>query len=296
MSPRRNRSRTFRKGRGGKHGHAIEGSRCGDGRHGLDRRHHCARAQPRPACDVVGLERGQDRTPGEDFILPGVRDEMKYSQRLELMSDNSIDTITFRNEPAERALPIRRWGAFLPGEGVGGSGIHWGGLHWRNLPADFRIRSALTERYGAKAIPDDMTIADWPVSYAELEPYYDRFDKLCGVSGKAGNLRGQTVAGGNPFEGPRSYRLSQQAGEVVPCRRAVRRGRAEPRLSPVPGADRDRERGLPEQRGGCARRLRVLRLSATAWPARPTPRRRPIPPSCRCCATSRSSSCARGLT
>ncbi len=49
-----------------------------------------------------------------------------------------------------------------------------------------------------------MTITDWPVSYAELEPYYDRFDKLCGVSGKAGNLRGTVVDGGNPFEGPRS--------------------------------------------------------------------------------------------
>jgi gluconate 2-dehydrogenase alpha chain len=162
-----------------------------------------ARELSKAGLDVVGLERGQDRTPGEDFILPGVRDEMKYAQRLELMSDNSVDTITFRNEPGEFALPIRRWGAFLPGEGVGGSGIHWGGLHWRNLPTDFRIRSALTERYGAKAIPDDMTIADWPVSYAELEPFYDRFDKLCGVSGKAGNLRGQAVAGGNPFEGPR---------------------------------------------------------------------------------------------
>ena len=49
-----------------------------------------------------------------------------------------------------------------------------------------------------------MTIEDWPVSYDELEPHYDRFDKLCGVSGKAGNLRGKIVAGGNPFEGPRS--------------------------------------------------------------------------------------------
>jgi gluconate 2-dehydrogenase alpha chain len=163
-----------------------------------------ARELAKAGLQVVGLERGQDRTPGEDFILPGVRDEMKYSQRLELMSDNSVDTISFRNEPAEMALPIRRWGAFLPGEGVGGSGIHWGGLHWRNLPADFRIRSEITRRYGAKAIPEDMTITDWPLSFAELEPFYDRFDKLCGVSGQVGNLRGQTVAGGNPFEGPRS--------------------------------------------------------------------------------------------
>lgn len=162
-----------------------------------------ARELTKAGLDVVGLERGRDRTPGEDFILPAVRDEMKYSQRLELMSDNSIDTITFRNRASELALPIRRWGAFLPGEGVGGSGIHWGGLHWRYLPTDFRIRSVIEQRYGTKAIAEDMTIADWPVSYDEIEPYYDKFDKLCGVSGKAGNLRGTIVAGGNPFEGPR---------------------------------------------------------------------------------------------
>jgi gluconate 2-dehydrogenase alpha chain len=49
-----------------------------------------------------------------------------------------------------------------------------------------------------------MTIQDYPVSYAELEPYYDRFEYLCGVSGKAGNLKGSIQPGGNPFEGPRS--------------------------------------------------------------------------------------------
>src|SRR5580658_5041612 len=163
-----------------------------------------ARELTKAGLNVVSLERGPDRIPGEDFILPSVRDEVRYAQRLELMMDNSIDTLTFRNFGNERALPIRRIGAFLPGEGVGGTGIHWGALHWRYLPSDFRLRSALAERYGAKAIPADMTITDWPVSYAELEPFYDRFDKLCGVSGQAGNLRGTIVAGGNPFEGPRS--------------------------------------------------------------------------------------------
>jgi gluconate 2-dehydrogenase alpha chain len=163
-----------------------------------------ARELTKAGLNVVGLERGDDRLPKEEFTLTQLRDELRYVRRLELMQDNSLDTITFRNEPDELALPIRRFGAFLPGEGVGGSGIHWGGLHWRFLPADFRIRSTLTEKYGAKAIPGDMTIADWPVSYAELEPHYDRFDKLCGASGQAGNLRGNIVAGGNPFEGPRS--------------------------------------------------------------------------------------------
>ena len=160
-----------------------------------------AREMTKAGLNVVSLERGPDRIPGEDFILPAVRDELRYSQRLELMMDNSVDTLTFRNVPDDRALPIRRIGAFLPGEGVGGSGIHWGGLHWRFLPSDFRIRSTLTERYGAKSMPDDMTIQDWPVSYDEIEPFYDHFDKICGVSGKAGNLRGKKVDGGNVFEG-----------------------------------------------------------------------------------------------
>lgn len=163
-----------------------------------------ARELSKAGLDVVGIERGPDRVPGENFILPAIRDELRYVQRLELMQDNSTDTITFRNAAAEQALPIRRFGAFLPGEGVGGSGLHWGALHWRFLPTDFRIRSHLRERYGAKAIPDDMTVEDWPVSYDELEPFYDKFDKICGASGQAGNLKGKAVAGGNPFEGPRS--------------------------------------------------------------------------------------------
>src|SRR3974390_1563907 len=162
-----------------------------------------ARELTKAGLTVVGLERGADRVPKEEFTLAQLRDELRYVQRLELMQDNSIDTITFRNEAAENALPTRRFGAFLPGEGVGGTGIHWGALHWRFLPTDFRIRSALAERYGANAIPDDMTIADWPVSYDELEPHYDRFDKLCGTSGQAGNLRGKKIDGGNIFEGPR---------------------------------------------------------------------------------------------
>jgi gluconate 2-dehydrogenase alpha chain len=152
---------------------------------------------------VVGLERGADRKPEEEVVLPRIRDELKYNARKELMIDNSIDTITFRNASDQTALPIRRWGAFLPGEGVGGTTNHWGGLHWRFLPTDYRIKSAVTERYGAKMIPDDMTITDWPVTYDELEPFYDKFDKLCGVSGKAGNLKGQKIEGGNVFEGPR---------------------------------------------------------------------------------------------
>jgi len=42
------------------------------------------------------------------------------------------------------------------------------------------------------------------ITYAELEPYYERFERQAAVSGKAGNLRGQIQAGGNRFEAPRA--------------------------------------------------------------------------------------------
>src|SRR5258707_963837 len=65
-----------------------------------------ARELTKAGLTVVGLERGQDRNPKEEFGLTTLRDELRYVRRLELMQDNSIDTITFRNEGAETALPV----------------------------------------------------------------------------------------------------------------------------------------------------------------------------------------------
>jgi gluconate 2-dehydrogenase alpha chain len=163
-----------------------------------------ARELTKAGLTVIGLERGPQRSAAEDFSLPAVRDELKYAHRHELFQDTQQETVTLRHEPGEDALPMRRLGAFLPGTGLGGAGTHWNGLHWRLLPSDLALRSHLTARYGRSASPADMPIADFGVSYAELEPYYDRFEKLCGVSGQAGNLRGQLIEGGNIFEGPRS--------------------------------------------------------------------------------------------
>jgi gluconate 2-dehydrogenase alpha chain len=75
---------------------------------------------------------------------------------------------------------------------------------WRASPEDFRFRSHIEERYGKHFIPSEMTIQDYPVSFEELEPHFDHFEKVCGVSGTAGNLRGTIRPHGNPFEGPRS--------------------------------------------------------------------------------------------
>jgi gluconate 2-dehydrogenase alpha chain len=163
-----------------------------------------ARELTKAGLQVVGLERGEDITPREHFAMPAIRDELRYTQRLEMIQDPALETVTFRHRPSESALPMRRMGSFLPGNSVGGAGNHWGGQHWRYLPSDHLTRSHLVSRYGANVIPEDMTVEDWAMSYDELEPYYDRFDRLCGVSGQAGNIQGRKVEGGNPFEGARS--------------------------------------------------------------------------------------------
>ncbi len=162
-----------------------------------------ARELTKAGLKVVGLERGANRTAREDFTLPAVRDDLKYAVRQELFQDTQMETVSLRHSPSETALPMRRLGSFLPGTGVGGAGSHWNGVTWRLMPSDHNLRSHLENRYGKSAIPADMTIKDFPVSYDELEPYYDRFEKLRGISGKAGNLRGKKIEGGNVFEGPR---------------------------------------------------------------------------------------------
>src|SRR5712691_4810488 len=153
---------------------------------------------------VVALERGGMRTPASDYSLPNIRDELRYVVRHDLMQNTARDTLTVRNNPSQDALPMRRLGSFLPGEVVGGSGVHWSGHTWRWTDMEFKVRSMYEERYGKNFIPADMTIQDWGITYAELEPYYDKFEYTAGVSGKAGNIKGQIQAGGNPFEDPRT--------------------------------------------------------------------------------------------
>ena len=82
--------------------------------------------------------------------------------------------------------------------------MHWNGQHYRPSPEDLKFYSHNVERYGKKFLPEDMTIQDYDVDYAEMEPYLDQFERLCGTSGQAGNIAGKIIPGGNPFEGPRS--------------------------------------------------------------------------------------------
>src|SRR6185312_2862999 len=153
---------------------------------------------------VLALERGGWRDTSTDFAVTFAQDELRYYYRHALFEETARETLTFRNSADQTALPMRKLGSFLPGTGVGGAGIHWNGMTWRFLPTDFTARSHNVERYGASSIPETMTIQDWGVTYDELETHYDKFEYLCGISGRAGNIKGNIQDGGNPFEGPRA--------------------------------------------------------------------------------------------
>ena len=83
-------------------------------------------------------------------------------------------------EYAENAWP----GDFIPDQAaegiisrtmaVGGQALHWGGTVPRFSREDFRVRSL----YGVGR--------DWPIDFADLEPYYAEGERRMGVAGEAG--------------------------------------------------------------------------------------------------------------
>src|SRR5205809_376276 len=102
-------------------------------------------------------------------------------------SHNSNDPVTqpqtFRATPhakAKKALSL------IYVRLVGGSNAHFTGNFWRLRPSDFNEASRLGGVSGTG-------LADWPLTYEELEPYYTKAEWELGVSGEPG-----------PFDPPRS--------------------------------------------------------------------------------------------
>jgi gluconate 2-dehydrogenase alpha chain len=165
--------------------------------------------------DVVVLERGVDHAHGAEATLPNQRDELRWAVHQGLMQNWQQETYTLRHSRAEQSLPIRWMEAFLPGQGVGGAANHWNGNTWRWSDYDPNLRTRYESRYGKSAIHADMPLQDWGTTYSELEPYHDLFEKLFGLSGKAGNINGAIQAGGNPFEAPRRDEYPQKPLEIT---------------------------------------------------------------------------------
>ncbi len=185
--------------------------------------------------NVVCIERGRMIEPQHDFVMPYTHDELKFDRHSDIFQNLSRETITLRNNMNETALPMRELGSFKPGEIVGGTAAHWGCNARRFLPYDFEIRSRMEARHGKNFFPEDCTSQDWGVTYDELEPYYDQFEHIYGVGGKAGNLNGEIQPGGNPFEGPRSREYPNPPTRSTPQGAMFAKAAAELGYHPFPG-------------------------------------------------------------
>src|SRR3954469_17731143 len=153
---------------------------------------------------VLGLERGHLRGRNTGDWMDNKFDELRYAIRYDLFQNTANETWTLRHNLTETALPMRQLGSFLPGTGLGGAGGPWNGQTCRFHPRDFTMYTSTVDRYGKSFIPKEMSIQDWGITYDQIEPYYDKFEYMAGIAGKAGNLKGQKIDGGNVFEGSRS--------------------------------------------------------------------------------------------
>jgi choline dehydrogenase-like flavoprotein len=90
-----------------------------------------------------------------------------------LMSDPKRQPNTFR--PNDKVKAVK--GNHSYGCVVGGGTVTYGGSSWRHLPYEFREASY------DQTIPSGTGMADWPITYEELEPYYTQAEWEMGISG-----------------------------------------------------------------------------------------------------------------
>jgi len=125
-------------------------------------------AVAKPGLRVVVLEAG-------DFVDQSSAPSLSAKWELALQSTYNANPNVRRGPadyPVEDSESVIRPAIF---NAVGGSTIRWGAHFPRFRPSDFRKKSL------------DHIGSDWPVSYAELEPFYDLNDQMMGVSGLAGD-------------------------------------------------------------------------------------------------------------
>lgn len=124
----------------------------------------------RAGLKVVVLEKGPWYKK-DDFV----HDEILSSRRNFFMPLPWDEPHLWRKGPTE---PFSRTNEAWTANCVGGGTVHMSGYFYRLKPVDFRLRTELGAVPGAN-------LADWPIGYDELAPYYDLAEEELGVSGNA---------------------------------------------------------------------------------------------------------------
>ncbi len=118
---------------------------------------------------VLVLERGK-HLKREDFVY----DEIGIAKRSVFVPSAVTDPHIVIHQGGGAERTDDGWIACC----VGGGTVHMSGFFYRFRPEDFRLRDEMGPVTGA-------LVANWPITYEELEPFYARVEQIIGVSGSA---------------------------------------------------------------------------------------------------------------
>jgi len=167
---------------------------------------------------VLVLEAGHNPFPGLDQAgdqIPATlhsNDELKYEVREWIDPVADFEPRTFRQDAAAEAA-INRDVNVLP-KVVGGAWSHADCKTPRFNVVDFQLKSRMEALIGTTpglSVPgfagnQDANFADWPFTYADLEPFYVEAEQLYGVQGSDTD---------NPFASPRSQPYPMPPGVAM---------------------------------------------------------------------------------
>ena len=147
---------------------------------------------------VLLLEKGENHFVGLDRpegILTNrfSNDELKLVHRDFIDQDPKMEPRTFRRSEGEKTF-VGKVNSLATT--VGGSTIDYVGVSPRIQQKDLRTKTIFGQLEGT-------SIEDWPISYDDLEPFFDEVEKIIGVQGEAG---------ANPFDEPRSSAFPMPPG------------------------------------------------------------------------------------
>jgi choline dehydrogenase-like flavoprotein len=130
---------------------------------------------------VIMLEKGRNHLLSLEAPFAGLghvsNDEIKSARRYFLGPDPFLEPRSYRRDERDGDRLFAGEVNNLPST-VGGGGFHADGKLPRFRAVDFKAHSELGPIDGAD-------IVDWPVDYAEMEPYYATAERLIGVAGDA---------------------------------------------------------------------------------------------------------------
>jgi choline dehydrogenase-like flavoprotein len=139
---------------------------------------------------VVLLERGR-RYTAFDCRKDDLRNQRSIYLGCAFGPDERSPRVLVEKDGRERIVYSNDWAYQNNAACVGGGTFSYGAMAWRFMENDFRMRST----YGAV---QGSTLEDWPISYEDLEPFYEKAEWEIGVSGDDS---------GNPFKAPRKRSL-----------------------------------------------------------------------------------------